>query len=237
MPLDLSHVKETREKPIVELPISDEELITRYSAVFTAAINDVLRERGYLYQTLPNDIQPLLPGMRVVGFAFTIKGSKNLRLEDEMMDRAKMLDSIKKYDVCVWDTSGDDESAQWGEMMTKCSKMHGCVGAVVDGGLRDVRQVKETGFPVFRKYHSSNGMMGRFRMIGYQMPIHIGNVDIFPGDIIMGDDDGVIVIPREMAISVLERAEEIRDEERDKVDPLIKKGLTAVEVVEQGGYF
>ena len=106
----------------------------------------------------------------------------------------------------------------------------------MDGGVRDTDKVLAQDFPVFCKYRSSNGMLGRFRMIGYQMPVMIGNVRIFPGDIIFGDIDGVICIPREKAYDVLLRAEEIQRNEKD-IKQMILEGMTPTEVVGKGGYF
>ena len=235
--MQLENLKRAREQSAqIALPISDQELIERYEAVFTAAVNDVLREMGYLYQTLPSAIQGLTMDMRVAGIAFTIKGSKNLRIEDEMPERAKMLDAIAPYSVCVWDTSGDDESAQWGEIMTMASMSRGCRGAIVDGGVRDVDRILKLGFPVFARYRSSSGMLGRFRMIGYQMPIQIGGVNIAPGDVILADIDGAIVVPRALAMEVLEKAEAIRDNEVE-IKKMVLSGLKATEIVERGGYF
>lgn len=221
---------------IEKLPISDKELCQRYEGVSTAMVNDVLREMGYIYQTLPNNILPLKDEMKVAGSAFTIKGSKNLDIVDEMSDRAKMLESIPEDSVCVWDTCGDEESAQWGEIMTMASKKRGCRGAIVDGGVRDTNMVLKQDFPVFCKYRSSNGMMGRFRMIGYQMPIMIGSVQILPGDIVFGDIDGCIVVPRRMAYDVLIKAEQIRGNEVG-IKEMVSGGMKPTEVVENGGYF
>lgn len=235
--MELERIKKARAgNASLQLPISDEELVERYEAVFTAAINDVLRDLGYLYQTLPNTIQGLTQDMRVAGFAFTIKGSKNLLIQNEMPERAKMLDAITPFSVCVWDTSEDDESAQWGEIMTMASMGRGCRGAIVDGGVRDTDRILGLKFPVFARFRSSNGMMGRFRMIGYQMPIQIGGVNIAPGDIIMADIDGVIVVPRAVAMEVLEKAEAIRDNEHE-IKRMVLSGLGAVEIVKRGGYF
>ena len=172
----------------------------------------------------------------MAGICFTVKGSQNLDLTDEMMDRARMLEAITPYSVCVWDTSGDEESAQWGEIMTLAARGRGCRGAVVDGGVRDTRRILQQGFPVFCRYRTSNGMLGRFRMIGYQIPIRIGETLIRPGDVIFGDIDGVIVVPRDIAVSVLERAEAIRDGETD-IRRMVQSGASPVEVVEHGGYF
>lgn len=216
--------------------ISDTELCHRYEAVFTAAVNDVLREMGYLYQVLPPSIQPLQEHMRVAGICFTIKGSKNLDLADEMIDRAKMLEAIGENSICVWDTSEDNESAQWGEIMTMAAKKRGCRGAVVDGGVRDTAQILKQEFPVFCRYRTSNGMLGRFRMIGYQIPVRIGETLIRPGDVMFGDIDGVIVVPREIAEEVLVKAEAIRDNEKGIKD-MVLSGLSPVQIVENGGYF
>ena len=210
--MDLENLTRKRTgKKTDPFPISEKELCDRYEKVTTPMVNDVLREMELLYQTFPNNILPLREEMKVAGIAFTIKGSKNLSLENEMVERAKMLEAIPENSICVWDTSEDDESAQWGEIMTMASKRQGCRGAVVDGGVRDTNKVLEQNFPVFCKYRSSNGMLGRFRLIGYQIPIVMGRVHVYPGDVVLGDIDGCIAIPREIAYEVLLRAEQIRD--------------------------
>ena len=180
--------------------------------------------------------EPLREEMKVCGIAFTIKGSKNLDQTNEMEQRAQMLESIPENSVCVWDTSGDNESAQWGEIMTMASKKRGCRGAIVDGGVRDTNKVLEQDFPVFCKYRTSSGMLGRFRMIGYQMPVMIGNVHIYPGDIVCADIDGCIVVPRKIAYEVLVRAEQILENEIH-IKEMVESGITPTEVVKNGGYF
>lgn len=235
--MDLDQFTASREKhEIVKLPIPDKELCERYEQVFTSAVNDVLREMGLVYQTLPTDILPLKDEMKLAGIAFTVKGSKNLTLTSEMEQRAKMLEALHEDSVCVWDTSGDDESAQWGEIMTMASKRRGCRGAIVGGGVRDTDKVLEQDFPTFCKYRTSNGMLGRFRMIGWQMPIKLGDVMIYPGDVMFGDIDGVIVIPRSVAYDVLIKSEDIKENEKE-IKQMIVDGLTPSEVVKRGGYF
>ena len=235
--MELELIKKEREtSTAVPLPISEEELCRRYEGVFTAAVNDVLRRKGLVYQTLPNSIRPLRDDMKAAGICFTLKGCKNMDLTDEMMQRAQMLEAIQPNSICVWDTSGDDESAQWGEIMTMAAKKRGCRGAVVDGGVRDTNRVLREEFPVFCKYKTSNGMLGRFRMVGWQLPISIGGVLIRPGDVIFGDIDGVIVIPRELAMEVLEEAEAIRDGEVT-VKQMVQDGVAPTEIVKNGGYF
>lgn len=235
--MKLQKVYESRDvSKRAELPIPEKELCDRYEQVTTAMVNDVLREMNILYQTLPVNILPLREEMKVAGIAFTLKGSKNLDITDEMEQRAQMLEAIEPDSICVWDTCGDDESAQWGEIMTMASIKRGCRGAIVDGGVRDTDMVLAQNFPVWCKYRTSNGMMGRFRMIGWQMPIQVGQVQIFPGDILLGDIDGVIVVPRKLAYEVLIRAEEIRDNEVE-IKEMVSSGMKPTEVVANGGYF
>jgi len=236
--MDLDALKASRDgsKPKAVFPISTKELCDRYMGVFTAAVNDVLREHGFLHQTLPPSIMPLKDDMRVAGIVFTVKGSKNLTLENEMQFRAEMLEALHDDSVCVWDTSGDDESAQWGEVMTMAATRRGCRGAIVDGGVRDTDKVLEQKFPVFCKYKTSSGMLGRFRMIAYQIPVQIGNVIMFPGDIIFGDIDGCIVVPRDIAYDVLIKSEHIKENEK-AIKQMVLDGLTPTQVISKGGYF
>ena len=218
------------------LPLPEAEICNRYEAVFTAAVNDALRECNFLNQTLPNEIMPLRETMRAAGFAFTIKGAKNLTLNNEMAERAKMLDDIQENSFVVWDTSLDRESAHWGECMTMAAQRKHCRGAAVDGGVRDTDQVLKLGFPLWIRYRSSNGMLGRFRISSWQTPILMGDVIVNPGDLIFADIDGALCVPRQLVLPVLERAEEIAHGESE-LKRWINEGMSAVEIVARGGYF
>lgn len=236
--MDLSKYEKMIEQKMekTDFPISEKELCDRFEKVFTSAVNDVLREEGLLSQALPSGIQPLRESMRVCGVAFTVKGSPSLEIKNEMEYRAEMLEAISVNSLVIWDTSHDGGSAQWGEIMTTAAIKRGCRGAVIDGGVRDTNKILEQNFPVFCKYRTNNGMLGRFRITDYQRPIEIGNIIIYPGDIIFGDIDGVIVIPRALAFDVLIRSEAVRDDEvgiRQMVDSGMKPSL----VVKNGGYF
>lgn len=212
------------------------DLYVRYESVTTAIVNDVLRARGLLDQTLPHGIRPLTEGLRVAGPAFTIEGRKDRDPANDMPERAAMLESIDAGTICVWATAGDDESAQWGEIMTMAAKRQGCRGAIIDGGVRDTDRVRELGFPIFHRYFSSNGMMGRFRITAWQQEIVIGGVRVSPGDVVFADMDGVIIVPRQIADEVLVAAEEIRDNEVD-IKQMVSGGMAPREVVARGGYF
>lgn len=236
--MDLSRYEAMMDQRMAQtpFPIPEAELRERYLAVSTAMVNDVLREEGLLRQALPSHIVPLREEMRLCGTAFTIQGGPSLSIKNEMEERARMLEAIPADSVVVWDTSGDTVSAQWGEMMTKTALRQGCRGAVVDGGVRDTAKVLAQGFPLFCRYRSSNGMLGRFRITGWQVPIEIGEVRVYPGDVVLGDLDGVLVIPRHLAYTVLLRAETVRDGEED-IARMIESGVSPGEIVARGGYF
>jgi regulator of RNase E activity RraA len=222
--------------PLIPFPISGEELCGRYEQLYTGAINDVLREFCLVDQALPPEIHPLRDEMKTCGIAYTIKSSKDPLLSGEMNTRARMLDDMPQNCVCVWDTGGENEAAHWGEIMTAASKARGCRGTVIDGGLRDTVQVLAQQFAVFYKYRTSNGTLSRCRITGYNIPVKIGKVLIYPGDVIFGDIDGVVVVPRKIAWEVLCRAEEIKKGEGE-IRSWVDGGMSAVNVVEKGGYF
>ena len=222
--------------PDCEIPIPIEELCTRYEKLYTGCINDVMRELCLLNQNLPSDIMPLRDEMVVCGEAFCVKSAPNCMIEGEMTFRAQMLDDFKPNGVVVWDTSEDTEASLWGGVMTATAITKGIRGAVIAGGIRDTKQILEQKFPVFYKYRTSNGSLGRCMITHYQVPIRIGKVTVRPGDIIFGDIDGVLCIPREIAYDVLLRAEGI---ERNEVDIFswVHQGDTISEIIDKGGYF
>lgn len=222
--------------PAEELSIPPEELLSRFERLYTGAVNDVLREFCLLDQALPQRITPLREYRTVAGFAFTVKSSPNTRITGEMKMRTQMLDAMRPSEFVVWDTSRDQAATLWGGVMTSLAKQFGVKAACIDGGIRDTHQILDAEFPVFYEYRISNGSLGRCLITHYQIPIHIGGVDIRPGDVILGDVDGVLVVPRGIACDVLRRAEEIRDGEQD-IFRWVSEGTSAQSITDRGGYF
>ncbi len=219
-----------------EFPVPDKALLERYEQLYTGAINDVLREFCLMNQALPNHIVPLREYQTVAGFAFTVKSAPNTKVTGEMEFRTRMLDDMHKDAFVVWDSSHDEKSTSWGGVMTATAKGKGIKAACLDGGIRDTHQILEADFPVFYKYRSSNGSLGRCLITHYQIALEIGNVIIKPGDVVRGDVDGVLVVPREVAYDVLVRAEEIRENEK-KIFGWVKEGQSAKDITDKGGYF
>ena len=237
MPMNVEKLIESRKvKPPRPLPVPLREICERYEKLYSGAVNDVLREMNYLYQALPHDIIPLKDDMVVAGEAFTVKGAATLEINDDMRIRGQMLDAISADSVVVWDTTKDTESSHLGEMMAMTARRQGCRGAIVDGGIRDTRQVLSLNFPVWYRYRTSSAMMGRFRITGWNIPVEIGRVHIFPGDFVFADIDGSLIIPREVTYDVLVRSEEVVHGEKE-IKQWVEDGVSVSEVIDRGGYF
>jgi regulator of RNase E activity RraA len=235
--MNLEHLTETRESVSTkQFPIPEKELLHRYENLYTGAVNDVLREFCLLDQALPGRIKPLREYHSVAGFAFTVKSAPNVKITGEMEFRIQMLDEMKEDDFVIWDTSRDANATLWGGVMTATAKGKKLKGACIDGGIRDTHQILAADFPVFYEYRISNGSLGRCLITHYRIPIKIGNVTIKPGDVVLGDIDGVLIIPRDIAFEVLLRAEEIRENEK-KIFRWVSEGQTVREIKDRGGYF
>lgn len=219
-----------------EFPVPTKELLARYEKIYTGAINDVLREKCLLDQALPHHIIPLRPERTVAGIAFTVKSAPNVKITGELTFRSQMLEELHEDAFVIWDTSGDEKATLWGGVMTATAAGKGVRAACIDGGIRDTHQILAKNFPVFYKYRISNGSLGRCLITHYQIPIKIGDVTIRPGDVILGDIDGVLVIPRDIAYDVLLRAEEIVTNEV-KIFSWVAEGQSIREITDKGGYF
>ena len=219
-----------------ELSIPLEELCERYEKLYTGAVNDVLREMCLPNQGLPTSIMPLRDEMVVCGEAFTVKAVKDPTMGGELEVRADMLDKLRPGHVVIWNANGEDHASHWGGVMTQASIKRGCRGAIVDGGIRDTKDILSQNFPIWYRYRTSNGALSHTKIVGYQVPIFVGDIVIKPGDILLADIDGGLVIPRKIAVAVLERAEQVERNEGE-IKEWVAAGLTAEEIHDRGGYF
>lgn len=219
-----------------DFPVPLKELLGRFEQLYTGAVNDVLREFCLLDQALPGHIVPLREYRTVAGFVFTVKSAPNVKVTGEMEYRTQMLDELGEDHFVLWDTSQDEKATLWGGVMTATAVGKKVKAACIDGGIRDTHQILEKDFPVFYKYRSSNGSLGRCLITHYQVPIKIGDVTIKPGDVALGDIDGVVIVPRDIAFEVLTRAEEIKANEK-KIFGWVAEGQSIQKIKDQGGYF
>ncbi len=216
---------------------NDKELFELIKAeLYTGVLCDMLDTIGYSHQYLPCDIQGLRLTDIMVGRAFTTVIADVYEEQKEPLGQLpNAIDAIKEDQIYVV-TGGGNRCSYYGEMMTATIKKNGAVGALVDGYIRDTKQVLEQNFPVFSKGRNAMGSIYRNVVIDYNCKVEIGNIAINPGDLIFGDIDGVVVIPKaieEKAISIT--LDRVRNE-KDTRDA-IENGMSAVDAVSKFGVF
>ncbi len=186
----------------------------RYLRLYTGAIADMLDKAGYRHQVLPHHLTPFTLVNRLAGTAFTGQGYPcAATTNDDTRTRLEMLDSITPDTVSVWACGGSTDCAHWGEMMSTAARERGCTGAVVDGGVRDVDFINAMNYPVIAKFKCSASSVGRWDIQRYQVPIKVGNTVIHPGDFVFGDCDGVVIVPKDLTVRILEAAEDLFERE------------------------
>ncbi|SAI28437.1 aldolase [Bordetella ansorpii] len=201
---------------IKNFPRVPAEIVARAAELQPAILADVAGRRG----ALSGRIRPLHPGMKLAGTAFTVE----VRPGDNLMIHAA-ISLAQPGDVLVIDGKGDLSSALMGTiMMTACQKL-GLAGVVMDGAARDSIEIIEMNYPVFAAGTNPNGptknVPGR---IGH--PVSVGGVTVQPGDFIIGDNDGVVVVEREKIEGLLPAAEKKVRDEAARIEA-IKGGDTA----------
>lgn len=204
------------------------------SKLFTAVVGDILDALGYLHQFLPPEIQPLRDDMIIAGRAMPV-------LEvDASVPPAKpfglmleALDDLKPHEVYLA-TGGSTPYALWGELMSTRAMRLGASGAVLHGYTRDTPGILQLGFPVFGigRYAQDQGPRGQ--VVEFRVAVRIGEVSIAPGDIVFGDIDGVVVVPRAAEAEVFRRALE-KVEKENLVRSAIENGMSSAEAFKTYG--
>jgi 4-hydroxy-4-methyl-2-oxoglutarate aldolase len=201
--------------------IAIEELCNRYSRFYTGAISDCLDKSGLRDQVLPYHLRPSRPTDKFVGPAFTGYGeSHGNEAENDTDMRVKMLEAVTPGCVSIWQTGTDHGCAHWGEIMSKAARNRGCVGAVIDGGVRDLGMILEMNFPVFFNFNCPASSIGRWSIREFSTTITIGKTRIEPGDLIVADVDGVVVVPKGLADGILYEVERLAETESNMRDDL-----------------
>ncbi|NJD86397.1 MAG: RraA family protein [Betaproteobacteria bacterium] len=190
--------------------------IVAQAAKYQAAIlADVAGRRGTI-----DGVSALAPSMKLAGPAFTVE----VRPGDNLMIHAAMA-MAKPGDVLVIDGKGDTSCALMGALMLNGCKVLGLGGVVIDGAVRDTEELRELGFPVFARAANPNGPT-KFVPGRINWPVSVGGVAVRPGDLVVGDADGVVVVEREKAASLLPlAAKKVADETKRLQDILAKRAL------------
>ncbi len=184
--------------------------------LFTSVLSDCLDAVGVMNQALPSRIRPLDDGLVMVGRARTAAfmevyhhdgGSNPYELEIQLVD------SLEAGQIPVFACSNPARVAPWGELLSTAAKARGAAGALMDGCTRDVRAIRTMGFPVFHGGIAPLDSKGRGRIMAIDVPIECAGVRVEPGDLVFGDADGVVVIPKRVEVDVLKLAfEKIKGE-------------------------
>jgi regulator of RNase E activity RraA len=224
--------------------LSDAELFESVRReLFSAVIGDVLDTLGCLRQFLPPQIQPLRDDMVVVGRAMPVLEADYVTGVTQAGQTPlsgkpfglmlEALDDLKPGEVYVA-TGGAPAYALWGELMSTRARHLGAAGAVVNGYSRDTPGILRLGFPTFSLGRYAQDQRPRGKVVDYRVPIEIGGVRIAPGDLVFGDLDGVVAIPRAVESEALQRAfEKVRAENR--VRAAIEAGMSTVEAFKTHG--
>jgi regulator of RNase E activity RraA len=217
-----------------------ESIRQRFLNVDTSNVADALDKFGYPDQGLSSDFRPYpAEGTRLAGFAYTIRGQ--MTPYEGGGDELKMnvCQKISASEVSVW--SGDGEGiCYFGELIALGMMERGSVGALIDGGIRDIRWLAHHKFPTFARYRTPVQSIGRWKVNASQIPVYLvgattGLVKIDPGDFVLADEDGAIVIPAALIDRVLIESERLTATEVD-IRRELAAGLSLADALAKFGH-
>lgn len=205
-----------------------EKFDTMQDKLYASVISDILDSLGARDQVMRADICPMYQGAVVVGRAYTILSADIYELRDDpYRGEIEAVDSLKPNDVLVVCTNRSTRTCFWGELLSTAARARGARGAIIDGYTRDVRQITAIKFPIFATGRKLVDSAGRSIVIDHSCPISCGDVLVKTGDIVFGDIDGVVVIPKELEKEVIPLALEKVGKENLLRDELLKGAMLA----------
>ena len=196
--------------------LNEDQIIAILESAYSGAVYDAMRELGLEDGILPSDIRPLDPALPLVGKVWTCSGGmvQGITQDESLLSWTGMLSAAPAGSVVVCQPN-DSTIAHMGELSAETLKFRGVKGYVVDGGNRDTDFILKLGFPVFCRYLTPSDIVERWRIQTMGEPIKIGSVEINAGDYILGDRDGVVIIPKVGASDVAKRVHEVMNTENE----------------------
>ena len=203
--------------------------------LYAAVLSDALDAAGYREQALRHTIRPLYPEAVVVGRAMPVLCVEVYEMPDKpYQQEIAAVDSLKQNDVLICSTNESPRICIWGELLSTAARARGARGAVIDGFIRDARQITAMQFPVFMTGFSPIDSYGRGDVLAYNVPIECGGVPVNPGDIVFGDIDGIVVIPQATEVEIIDAAlKKVSGENRTRDE--LRAGATLREVYDKYG--
>jgi 4-hydroxy-4-methyl-2-oxoglutarate aldolase len=195
-------------------------LATIREKLFTSVLSDTLDSLGYMNQAMSPAIRPLDDETVLVGRARTGLYMEVFHVEpgeNPYLLEMRLIDDLKPDEVPVFACRGSPRLAPWGELLSTASLARGAAGCVMDGLVRDIRAIRKLGFPVFHGGIGPLDSKGRGKVMAIDVPIECAGVRIAPGDLMFGDADGVVCIPRAIEDKVIDAAlEKVEGEDRTR---------------------
>jgi 4-hydroxy-4-methyl-2-oxoglutarate aldolase len=204
-------------------------------AFTSAVVADALDAEGYPRQSPRVPIKPLTVNSALVGRCKTTLWAEMAHPDPKPYElELRAVDSCRPDDVIIAAANGSLRSGVWGELLSTAARNTGCVGVIVDGAVRDVRQMRAMGFPCFARATMVYDSKDRQRVIDLDVPVEMDGVCFHPGDLVIADEDGVVVVPKAVEATVIRRAwEKVHAE--NQVRDAIKKGMKATAAFEEFG--
>jgi regulator of RNase E activity RraA len=210
-----------------------DELVSRLAKLDTCAASDALDRLSLRGATI--GIRPVWPCARIVGRAVTCK------IKPAGLEKSKVhlgtpaIEAATASDIIVVDNGGRPDVSAWGGLLSLASKQKGLSGVVIDGACRDVDESRDVGFPVYARAVVPVTARGRIMQDSINQEVQFGGVQVHPGDLVIADGSGVVIIPSSRAEEVVSEAEKIAAHEAKMADA-VRSGRSVVEVMETLGY-
>ena len=195
------------------------DLLARLATVPTAALSDVMRSRGLDPNTMHSSMKPVWEGAEVCGPAFTVRTYPGATKGCDLA-----LSQARAGDVVVLAGGGYTEVILWGEIYSATAKQIGLGGTLIDGSARDIAGIREVRYPVFARAVTPRGGTGDNRQSEAGVPVSCAGVVVNPGDLIRGDENGVVVVPKEIAEEIIAEGEKVHARET-RILELLQAGV------------
>ncbi len=217
-------------------PSQSDPDVDRLAALPVSVVADVLDRLGRRSQAMEHPVRPIVAGhLSVTGRAFTIAATaSDTVVENPYELELAAVDATPDGAVVVLATDGCLDVAIWGELLATRMLARGGVGVVTDGGVRDLAGIRRLGVPTFAAAITPRDSFGRALVTGHGEPVTCAGVGVASGDLVRGDEDGVVVIPAALAADALAAAEEKLGLERIVAEAL-ERGETAAELYDRYG--
>ena len=210
-----------------------EPIVERLLKLDTCAVSDGMDRLGLMGATY--GIRPMWPCPKIVGRAVTMK------IKPVGLDKAKQhlgtlpIDAAQPGDVIVIDNGGRPDTSCWGGLLALAAKTKGISGVVIDGACRDIDESRDVGFPVYARGAVPMTARGRVMQETYNQEIEFAGVQVHPGDLVIADGSGVVIIPRSKEEEIVREAEAVAATEVRMAEG-IRQGMSVLEVLEKLGY-